>query len=60
MTTIVRAESSNDSRCCRCSATEQELRVGAAGLMGSSVSVGLACDCEGGVVGLLSSGVLSV
>ena len=60
MTTVARTESSNNSRCCRCSATEQELSVGAAGLVGSSVGVGLAADCEGGVVGSSSSGVLSV
>ena len=60
MTTVARTESGNHSRCCRCSAIEQELSVGAAGLVGSSVSVGLAGDCEGGVVGLSSSGVLSV
>ena len=60
MTTVARTESSNNSRCCRCSATEQELSVGAAGLVGSSASVGLAGDCEGGVVGSSSSGVLSV
>ena len=60
MTTVARIESSNDSRCCRCSATEQELSVGAAGLVGSSASVGLAGDCEGGVVGSSSGRVLSV
>ena len=60
MTTVARTKSSNDSRCCRCSATEQELSVGAAGLVGSSASVGLAGNCEGGVVGLSSSRVLSV
>ena len=60
MTTVARTESSNDSRCCRCSATEKELSVGAAGLVGSSGSVGLAGDCEGGVVVSSSSRVLSM
>ena len=60
MTTVARTESSNNSRCCRCSATDQELSVGAVGLVGSSVGVGLAADCEGGVVGSSSSRVLSV
>ena len=60
MTTIARTESSNNSRCCRCSVTEPELSVGVAGLVGSSACVGLAGDCEGGVVGALSSRVLSV
>ena len=60
MTTVARTESSNNSRCCKCSVTELELSVGAAGLVGSSTCVGLAGDCGGGVVGALSSRVLSV
>jgi len=60
MTTVARTESSNNSRCCKCSVTEPELSVGAAGLVGSSTCVGLAGDCGGGVVGASSSGVLSV